>query len=40
MRPPLPQGDFHRDAEDIHNRWVDVWCLERVQYYENCAMQA
>jgi hypothetical protein len=36
----LPKGDFHQEAEDILNRWFEVLCEERVQYYENCAKKA
>ena len=36
----LPKGDFHREAEDIHNRWFEVLCQERVQYDDNRAKMA
>jgi hypothetical protein len=36
----LLKGDFHWEVEDIHNRWFDVLCQERVQYYDNCAKKA
>jgi len=36
----LPKGDFHREAEDIHNRWFEVLCQERVQYDDNHAKKA
>jgi len=36
----LPEGDFHRKTEDIHNRWFKVLCQERVQYYDNHAKKA
>jgi hypothetical protein len=28
----LPNGNFHREVEDIHNRWFEVVGQERVQY--------
>jgi hypothetical protein len=37
MLVALPKGDFRRDAEDIHNGWLDVLWQERVQYYDNLA---
>jgi len=36
----LPKGDFHREAEDIHNGWFEVLCQERVQYDDNRAKKA
>jgi len=36
----LPKGDFHREAEDIHNRWFEVLCQERVQYDDYRAKKA
>jgi hypothetical protein len=35
-----PKGDFHREAEDIHNRWFEVLYEERVQYDDNRAKKA
>jgi hypothetical protein len=35
MRLALPLVDFHREAEDIHNRWFEVLCQEQVQYNDN-----
>jgi hypothetical protein len=35
-----PKEDFHRQAEDIHNRWFEVFCQDRVQYDEYCAKKA
>jgi len=40
MLSALPKGDFHCEAEDIHNRWFDVWCQERVQYDDNRGKKA
>ena len=37
MLVALSKGDFHREAGDIHNRWFEVLCQERVQYYDNRA---
>jgi hypothetical protein len=37
MLVALPKGDFHREAEDIQNRWFKVLCQERVQYDDNRA---
>jgi hypothetical protein len=37
MRVALPKGDFHCEAEDIHNRWFEVLYQERVQYDHNRA---
>ena len=37
---PLPNGDFHREAEDTHNRWFQVLCQERVQYNDNRTKKA
>jgi hypothetical protein len=31
----LPKVDFHREAEDIQDRWFEVLCQERVQYDNN-----
>jgi len=28
----LPKEDFHGEAEDIHNRWFEGLCQDRVQY--------
>jgi len=36
----LAKGDFNRQAEDIHNRWFEVLCQERVQYDDNRATMA
>jgi hypothetical protein len=36
----LPQGDFHREVEDIHNEWFEVLCQERVQYDDNHGKKA
>jgi hypothetical protein len=36
----LPKGDFHLEAEDIHNRWFKVLCQEQVQYDDNHAKKA
>jgi hypothetical protein len=36
----LPKGDFHQQAEDIHNRWLEVLCQERVQYDDHRAKKA
>jgi hypothetical protein len=36
----LPKGDFHRQAEDIQNRWFEVLCQERLQYDHNGAKMA
>jgi hypothetical protein len=33
----LPKGEIHQEAEDIHNRWLEVLSQERVQYYDNGA---
>jgi hypothetical protein len=40
MLVALPKGDFHREAEDIHNRWLEVLCQEQVQYDDSCAKMA
>ena len=40
MLVALPKGDFHREAEDIHNRWFEVLCQDRVQYEDNRAKMA
>jgi len=32
-----PKGDFHREADNIHNEWFEVMCQERVQYYDHRA---
>jgi hypothetical protein len=40
MHLALPRGDFHREAEDIHNQWFDVLCQEQVQYDDNHAKMA
>jgi len=39
MLLPLAKGDFHREVEDIHNRWFHVLCQERVLYYDNCGKE-
>jgi len=36
----LAKGDFQQEAEDIHNRWFNVLCQERVQYSDNRAKKA
>jgi hypothetical protein len=36
----LPNGDFHRKAEGVHNQSFQVLCQERVQYDDNCAKKA
>jgi len=36
----LPKVHFHREADDIHNRWFKAWCQERVQYYDNSSKKA
>jgi len=36
----LPEEDFHQEAEDIHNRWFEVLCQERVQYYDTRGKKA
>jgi hypothetical protein len=33
----LPQWDFHREAEDIHNQWLEELFQERVQSNDNPA---
>jgi len=33
----LPKGHFQGEVEDIQNRWFEVVCKERVQYYDNRA---
>jgi len=40
MLSALPKGDFHPEAEDMHNQWFEVLGQERVQYYDNCAKKA
>jgi len=40
MLVALPKGDFHREAEDIHNQWFEVLCQEQVQYDDNRAKMA
>jgi hypothetical protein len=35
MLVALPKGDFHWEAEAIHNRWFEVLCQEPVQYLDN-----
>jgi hypothetical protein len=40
MLVALPKGDFHREAEDIHNRCFEVLGQERVQYDDNRAKMA
>jgi len=40
MLGALPKGNFHREAEDIHNRWFEVLFQEQVQYDDNCAKKA
>jgi len=40
MLVALPRGDFHREAEDIHNRWFEVLCQEQVHYNDNRAKKA
>jgi hypothetical protein len=40
MLVALPKGDFHWEAEDIHNRWFKVLCHERVQYNDKRAKMA
>jgi hypothetical protein len=40
MLVALPKGNFGREAEDIHNRWFEVLCQERVQYDHNRAKMA
>jgi hypothetical protein len=40
MLVALPKGDFHREAEAIHNRWFEVLCQEPVQYLDNRAKMA
>jgi hypothetical protein len=37
MLVALPKGDFHREAEDLHNGWFEVLCQERVQYDDSRA---
>jgi len=39
MRLALSLGEFHWEAKDIHNRWLEVLCQEQVQYYDNCAKE-
>jgi len=36
----LPKGDFHPEAEDIHNRCFEVLCQERVQHDDSHAKKA
>jgi len=36
----LPKGDFHRDAEDIQNRWFEILRQDQVQYDDNRANKA
>jgi len=36
----LPKGDFNQEAEDIHNRWFEVLCQDRVQHNENRAKKS
>jgi hypothetical protein len=36
----LPKWDFHGEAEDIRNRWLEVLCQEQVQYDDNRAKMA
>jgi hypothetical protein len=36
----LQKGDFHREAEDIHNRSFEVLCQEGAQYDGNRAKKA
>jgi len=36
----LPNRDFHQEAEDIHNRWFEVLCQDRVEYDDNRAKKA
>jgi len=40
MHLALPKGDFHLEAEDIHNRLFEVLCQEWVQYDDNRAKMA
>jgi hypothetical protein len=40
MLKAVPKGDFHREVEDIYNRWFEVLCEEQVQYADNCAKMA
>jgi len=40
MLSALPKWVFHREAEDINNRWFEVLCQERVQYNDNRAKMA
>jgi hypothetical protein len=40
MLSALPKGDFHPEAEDIHNRWFKLLCQERVQYDGNHTKKA
>jgi len=40
MRLALQQKDLHGDPEDIHNRWYEELCLERMQCYDNGAKKA
>ena len=40
MRLALSMGEFHLEAKDIHNRWLEVLCQEQVQYYVNSAKKA
>jgi len=36
----LPKGDVHQEVEDLHNRWFEVLCQERVHYDDNRAKKA
>jgi hypothetical protein len=33
----LPKVDFHWEAENIHNRWLEGLSQEQVQYDDNHA---
>ena len=40
MLVALPKGDFHREAEDIYNQYLEVLCREQVQYEDVRAQKA